>query len=75
MVIGAAVDVVVDIAFNSCSPVDFVIAAAVDATDVAAVVMAPNTFPECLNVCFRMTSLNIHKILLSYIIQNYSIYT
>lgn len=75
MVIGAAEDVLVDIAFNSCSPVDFVIAVAVDAIVVVAVVMAPNTFPECLKVCFRMTSLNIHKILLSYIIQNYLIYT
>lgn len=56
VVVGEAVVVEV-ITLKTCSPVDLAILVAVDAIVVAAVVKAPKTFPECLKVCFRMTSI------------------
>lgn len=55
VVIGAAVDVELT-TFISCSPAVLAVVKTVDAILVAAVEAAPNTFPECLRVCLRMTS-------------------
>lgn len=47
---------VVVITFSNCSPVALAVVIAVEAIPVTAVVAAPNTLPECLRVCLRMTS-------------------
>lgn len=61
VVVVAGVDVLVTI-FKTCSPADFIVVDAVEAMADAAVVAAPNTFPECLRVCLRMTSEIFQKI-------------
>lgn len=48
--------VVEDTTLMSCSPVVLAVVMTVDAIEVAAVEAAPNTLPECLRVCLRMTS-------------------
>lgn len=50
---GTAVEVTT---FMNCSPVVLAVVITVAAIEVAAVEAAPNTLPECLRVCLRMTS-------------------
>lgn len=64
VVVGAAVEVTT---FMSCSPVVLAVVKTVDAIEVAAVVAAPNTLPECLRVCLRMTSGDVRFISHKYI--------